>query len=76
MERSLLVVLCFTKSRFFLQRQEDNVKRELSFLQKTKVELEQHIDQLIKEKEQFRKKLEESKGLKSEEAKVILKRII
>lgn len=61
---------------FFLQRQEDNVKRELSFLQKTKVELEQHIDQLIKEKEQFRKKLEESKGLKSEEAKVILKRIV
>ena len=42
----------------------------MSVLQKTKVELEQHIDQLIKEKEQLRKKVEESKGIKSEEARV------
>ncbi|XP_071136252.1 centrosomal protein of 162 kDa-like [Mytilus edulis] len=58
------------------KRQEENAKRELSVLQKTKVELEQHIDQIIKEKEQLRKKLEESKGLKSEEAKEIEEKYI
>ncbi|KAJ8315560.1 hypothetical protein KUTeg_007710 [Tegillarca granosa] len=53
------------------RRQEEIAKREFQLLQKSKKELEQHIDQLIKEREALRHKVEESKTLKSEEAQAL-----
>ncbi|XP_033740453.1 centrosomal protein of 162 kDa-like isoform X2 [Pecten maximus] len=53
------------------KRLQDNSSRELEVLQRSKIELEQHIDQLIKERESLRQKVAEAKSLKSEEARVI-----
>ncbi|XP_060069666.1 centrosomal protein of 162 kDa-like [Ylistrum balloti] len=53
------------------KRLQDNSNRELEVLQRSKIELEQHIDQLIKERESLRQKVAEAKSLKSEEARVI-----
>ncbi|XP_021349232.1 centrosomal protein of 162 kDa-like isoform X2 [Mizuhopecten yessoensis] len=53
------------------KRLQDNSNRELEVLQRSKIELEQHIDKLIKERESLRQQVAESKSLKSEEARVI-----
>lgn len=42
-------------------------------LQQSRVELEKHIEKLVKEREVLNRKIEESKTMKSEEARVITK---
>ena len=55
------------------QRTTDALKREMMILQESRVELEKHIEKLVKEREELNKKIEESKTMKSEEARVRLK---
>ena len=52
------------------QRMTDALKREMMILQESRVELEKHIEKLVKEREELNKKIEESKTMKSEEARV------
>ena len=57
---------------YFHQRTTDALNREMMILQQSRVELEKHIEKLVKEREELNKKIEESKTLKSEEARVSL----
>ena len=48
----------------------DALNREMLILQQSKVELEKHIEKLVREREDLNRKIEESKTMKSEEARV------
>ena len=59
-----LKCLCFS------QRTTDALNREMLIVQQSRVELEKHVEKLVREREELNRKIEESKTMKSEEARV------
>ena len=55
---------------YVLQRTVDAVNREMMVLQQSRVEMEKHVEKLVMEREELKRKLDDSKTMKSEEARV------